>query len=204
MGVRSLNIVFDLGGVVFDWRPDKIIHGVFTDPLTRSLVKKEIFEHADWAALDRGSIAFDQAVARGASRTGLPPEQIENLLNEVPPSLTPIPGTIDLIRSIKDSGNRFFVLSNMHIASITYLEANHSIWELFEGCVISSRIQMVKPEIQIYEYLLHEYDLIPAETVFIDDMSKNLAAASLTGIQTIQFSDSRQCRQALVDLGCIN
>lgn len=204
LGPPSLNIVFDLGGVVFDWRPDKIIRRVFTDPLTRALVRKEIFEHADWVELDRGSIAFEKAVVRGASRTGLPEEQIATLLNEVPPSLTPIQGTIDLIRSISKSNNRFFVLSNMHIASIVYLESRHQIWDMFEGTVISSRIQMVKPEIQIYEYLLNEYDLIPADTVIIDDMSENLAAASSTGIQTIQFSDAPQCRQALVDLGCIN
>jgi putative hydrolase of the HAD superfamily len=76
--------------------------------------------------------------------------------------------------------------------------------DMFEGVVISSRIQMVKPEIAIYEYLLSEYEMNPAETVFIDDLSENLAAASSTGIQTIQFVDSSQCRQALIDLGCID
>jgi putative hydrolase of the HAD superfamily len=198
-----LNIVFDLGGVVFDWRPEKIIRSVFADPKTQSLVKEHIFEHDDWVELDRGTISFDQAVVRGASRTGLCRETIEKLLNEVPSSLTPLHETIDLIRSIKDSDNRFFVLSNMHIASISYLEENHDIWDMFDGIVISSRIQKVKPEIGIYEYLLGKYELTPSETVFIDDMSENLAAARSTGIQTIQFVDASQCRQALVDLGCI-
>jgi putative hydrolase of the HAD superfamily len=198
-----MNIVFDLGGVVFDWRPDKIIHRVFTDPMTRKLVKAQIFEHVDWVELDRGTITFDQAVVRGASRTGLPAKSIEKLLNEVPPSLTPIQGTIDLIRSIRDSDNRFFVLSNMHIASISHLEEQYDIWEMFDGIVISSRIERVKPEPGIYEYLLNTYKLEPAETVFIDDMRENLEAASLQGIQTIHFVDSVQCRQALVNLDCI-
>jgi putative hydrolase of the HAD superfamily len=198
-----MNIVFDLGGVVFNWQPDAIIRRVFQDSETQNLVRAEIFEHVDWVELDRGTITFDQAVVRGASRTGLPRESIEKLLNEVPPSLTPIQGTIDLIRSIRRSENRFFVLSNMHSASIIYLEKNHTIWDMFEGIVISSRIQKVKPEIEIYEYLLKTYELNPAETVFIDDMSENLAAASSTGIQTIKFVDSSRCRQALVDLGCI-
>jgi putative hydrolase of the HAD superfamily len=202
-GSFALNIVFDLGGVVFDWRPDKIIRGVFTDPKTQDLVKAQIFEHSDWVELDRGTISFDQAVVRGASRTGLSRECIEKLLNAVPPSLTPIQGTIDLIHSIKDSDNRLFVLSNIHIASISYLEENHKIWDAFDGIVISSRIQKVKPQIGIYEYLLGEFGLTPVETVFIDDMSENLAAARSVGIQTIQFEDSSQCRQALVDLGCI-
>jgi putative hydrolase of the HAD superfamily len=198
-----LNIVFDLGGVVFDWRPDKIIRSVFTDADTQKIVKTEIFEHGDWVELDRGTISFDQAVDRGMSRTGLSRERMEKLLNAVPPSLTPMQGTIDLIRSIQDSKNNFFVLSNMHAASITYLERHHQIWDLFEGVVISSRIQLVKPEIAIFEYLLREHKMKPAETVFIDDMSENLVAAASTGIQTIKFVDPAQCKQALVDLGCI-
>ena len=198
-----MNIVFDLGGVVFNWLPETIIQPAFADSATQDLVRREIFEHSDWVELDRGALGFDQAVLRGASRTGLPRESIEKLLNAVPPSLTPIQETIDLIRSIKDSNNRFFVLSNMHAASIAYLEEHYNIWDMFEGVVISSRIQMVKPETRIYEYLLREYEINPAETVFIDDMSENLAAASTAGIQTIRFVDSVQCRQALIDLGCI-
>ena len=198
-----MNIVFDLGGVVFDWRPDKIIRRFFSDPERQNLVKREIFEHNDWVELDRGTIALDKAISRGASRTGLPRESIEKLLNEVPRSLTPIQETIDLIYSIRGSSNKLFVLSNMHTASIAYLELNHDIWDMFDGVVISSRIQKVKPEIEIYEHLLNEYKLNAAETVFIDDMSENLAAAASIGIQTIKFVDSFQCRQSLVDLECI-
>ena len=195
--------MFDLGGVVFNWQPDAIIRRVFQDPETQDLVRAEIFEHADWVELDRGTITLDQAITRGASRTGLPRESIEKLLDEVPRSLTPIQGTIDLIRSIRDSNNRFFILSNMHIASISYLEKKHKFWDMFDGIVISSRIQKVKPEIEIYEHLLKEYMLNAAETVFIDDMGENLAAASSIGIQTIRFVDPFQCRQALVELECI-
>ena len=198
-----MNIVFDLGGVVFNWQPDSIIRRVFPDSETQDLVKAEIFEHADWVELDRGTITLDQAIVRGTSRTGLPHEEIEKLLNEVPRSLTPIRETIELIRSIRDSNNRLFILSNMHFASITYLEKKHKIWDMFDGILISSRIQMVKPEIEIYEHLLAKYQLEAAETVFIDDMSENLAAASSIGIRTIEFIDASRCRQDLVDLKCI-
>ncbi len=198
-----MNIVFDLGGVVFNWQPDAIIRCVFQDSETQDLVRAEIFEHADWVDLDRGTIALDQAVVRGAARTGLPYEDIERLLNEVPRSLTPIQETIELIRSLNGSKNRIFVLSNMHIASISYLEKKHRIWDLFDGIVISSRIQKVKPDIEIYEHLLAKYQLKASETIFIDDTSENLTAASSIGIQTIKFVDTPQCRQDLMDLKCI-
>ncbi|MCP4302131.1 MAG: HAD family phosphatase [Gammaproteobacteria bacterium] len=198
-----MNIVFDLGGVVFDWQPDTVIRRAFQDPRTQDLVRAEILEHADWVELDRGSIALSEAIVRGASRTGLPHKDIEALFNQVPPSLTPIQETIDLIRSVRDSDNRVFVLSNMALASITYLEKQHEIWDMFDGIIISCRIQKVKPEIEIYEHLLTEYQLEATETVFIDDLSENLAAASSIGIQTIKFVDPSQCRRDLVDLNCL-
>jgi putative hydrolase of the HAD superfamily len=198
-----LNIVFDLGGVVFNWQPDKIIGHVFENPVIQRLVKTEIFEHADWVALDRGTLDFDQAVDRGAERTGLPQREIERLLNAVPASLTPIHDTIELIRSIRNLDHKLFVLSNMQFESIAYLEEQYDIWDLFDGIVISCRIQKVKPESEIYKHLLSEHQLNAAETVFIDDMSENLDAASLLGIQTIQFINAAQCRQDLMSLGCI-
>ena len=197
-----MNVVFDLGGVVFNWQPLAIIRSVFSDARTQDLVKARIFEHADWIALDRGTLALDQAIARGASRTGLPRWQIEQLLNAVPRFLTPIQETLDLIRAIRDTDNKLFVLSNMHLASITHLEQHYDIWDMFDGVVISSRIQKVKPEIEIYEHLLTRYRLDAVNTVFIDDMKENLVAASATGIQTIGFADADQCRRDLAALGC--
>ncbi len=195
-----MNIVFDLGGVVFNWHPDKLIRGVFDDEETRTIVKSEILEHPDWLELDRGTLPFRDAVVRGADRTGLPNTDIERLLNEVPRSLTPIHETIELIRSMVSPHHRLFVLSNMHFASIAYLEEKHDIWDMFDGTVISCRIQKIKPEIGIYEYLLNEFRLNASETVFIDDMSENLAAARSLGIQTIKFLNSSQCGQDLFEL----
>lgn len=195
-----MNIVFDLGGVVFNWQPDAIIESIFEDADTQDLIRKEIFGHTDWVELDRGTITLERAIERGASRTGLPCQDIERVLNAVPHFLTPIEATIELIHDLSKTKNRLFVLSNMHLASIAYLERNHSIWDMFDGIVVSSRIQMVKPELGIYEYLLEQYQLEPAETVFIDDMPENLAAASSVGIQTIRFVDSAQCERALAHL----
>lgn len=197
-----MNIVFDLGGVVFNWQPDAIVESVFEDSMTQRAATVGIIEHPDWLELDRGIMTRDQAITRGAARTGIPRQDVIRLFDAVPPSLTPIEETIELIRTIREkNNNRLFVLSNMHHASIAYLEGKHDIWDLFDGIVISSRIRMVKPEIEIFEYLLATHQLTAADTIFIDDTKENVAAASSMGIQTIRFVDPSQCRQALADLG---
>lgn len=201
--VASLNIVFDLGGVVFKWQPDVIIGRVFQDPLTRDLVKANIFEHADWLELDRGTLAEDEAIRRGAARTGLPSVDIERLFREVPGSLVPIPETIELVHLLRQSNNKLFVLSNMHHVSITHLEKTCELWHLFDGGVISCRVQKIKPEPAIYKLLLSEYALNVSQTVFIDDTSENLAAASALGIGAIKFLDADDCKRELTRLECL-
>jgi len=42
-----LNVVFDLGGVVFTWLPDKLIESVFEDRETQETVKAGVFDHPD-------------------------------------------------------------------------------------------------------------------------------------------------------------
>lgn len=195
--------MFDLGGVVFRWQPDAIIASVFDEKPARELVKKAIFEHPDWINLDRGTISVESAINRGATRTGLPAREIARLLHAVPVFLTPIDQTIELIRRLGGTANNLFVLSNMHLASIAHLEQQHDIWGLFDGVVISSRINRVKPEIEIYEYLLDTFQLRPGETVFIDDMPENLETASSLGLKTIRFLNPVQCEQALVEHQCL-
>ena len=77
-----MNIVFDLGGVVFNWQPGKIIESVFNDMETQQLVKAEIFSHPDWVELDRGTLNLEKAIDRGALRTNLPRPDISKLMNQ--------------------------------------------------------------------------------------------------------------------------
>ncbi len=153
--------------------------------------------------LDRGDLSLDDAIDRGAQRSGLPSDDVARFFAAVPPSLIPVAETIDLIRAVRRAGNSTFVLSNMHQASIEYLEQRHAIWDLFDGTVISCRIRAVKPEPEIYEYLLEKFGLRASDTIFIDDLAENVAVATRMGIRSIQFTDTNQCRRELGELGCL-
>lgn len=198
-----MNIVFDLGGVVFNWQPGKIIAGIFKESESIKLVSAEIFGHSDWVALDRGTLSRGGAIERAVYRTKLPLSDISRLFDAIPKALTPIDESIDLINSIRNTDNKLYVLSNMHHASIEHLERESSIWDMFDGIVVSCRVKKVKPELEIYEHLLKEFNLVASETVFIDDMAINLQAASSLGIKTIQFDSAKQCRLDLEKLKCI-
>lgn len=196
-----MNLVFDLGGVVVRWDPDAIIDSVFDHEKIKRKVKKGVFEDADWLELDRGTLGREDAIARAAKRTGVAEGEIKRLLHAVPPSLTVFPETVDLLRRLERKGYPLYCLSNMHFASIEYLEHTHDFWDLFKGRVISCRLQLCKPEAGIYEHLLRTYALDPAETVFIDDVQKNLNAAAKLGIKTLKFENAGQCERDLHRMG---
>ena len=185
------------------WEPEAIIAKVFADPAVQAKVRADLFGHADWLALDRGTLDRQEAIVRAAERTGLSVLDLTDLMQQVPPALVAIPGTVELLYRLKAQGHKLYCLSNMHIASIEHLERTYAFWDVFEGAVISCRLHVIKPEPAIYAYLLETYGLDGADTVFIDDTEINLGAAAQLGIQTIKFESPTQCEGRLKALGCI-
>jgi putative hydrolase of the HAD superfamily len=198
-----MNIIFDLGGVVVRWEPEALLAQIFDDPATCKVLLSEFIGHADWLELDRGTMAPEDAIARAAQRTGLSEPEVRRFLTSVPPALVPIADTVELLYRLRAHGHSLYCLSNMHFASIEYLERTHRFWDVFSGKVISCRVHLCKPEAGIYAHLLETFQLDAAETVFIDDVEVNLAAARQCGIRTIRFESSVQCAGELSALGCM-
>jgi putative hydrolase of the HAD superfamily len=198
-----MNVVFDLGGVVVAWNPEAIVASAVKDPALRPLARREIIDHPDWLAMDRGTLSLEEAVRRGTARSGLPEPLVRFLIESVAPSLVANPETVALMRRVRDAGHRLYCLSNMPVESMAHLEATYDFWNLFSGIVISARIGHCKPEPAIYEHLLETYDLVPHDTIFVDDMQPNLDAAASFGIRTIRFRSVAQCSQELSQLGAL-
>ena len=96
--------------------------------------------------------------------------------------MKPIPGAFNFCEYAKRKGYRLFVLSN---ASDEFYEYFPKFAPLayFDGIVVSSDLHKIKPDIEIFEYLLHTYHLLPEECLFIDDMEPNVKGARQTGMQ---------------------
>jgi len=198
-----VNIVFDLGGVVVAWNPTDIIERAVADPATRPIAMQHIMKHPDWLELDRGTLELDDAIRRATERSGLDEWLVRAVVESVPASLVANDETVALMRRVKAAGNALYVLSNMPTGSMAYLEQRYDFWHLFNGAVISSRVHYCKPEREIYEHLLETYDLVPAETVFIDDVAVNVEGARAVGMRALQFVSVEQTEGELRGLGCL-
>ena len=190
-------VVFDLGGVVVEWLPERLLESIVADAHMRSSVRKDILGHDDWLALDRGTLDVDEAVQRFVARTGLDRALITGLLDAVGPSLVPKEDTLALIRELRAAGHPLYYLSNMAHAWLDYIERHRDFWPLFDGGVVSCRVGLLKPEAAIFECLLERYGLRAEDVVFIDDIQANLDAAAALGITVIRFTGAADCGRAL-------
>ncbi|MEH6511888.1 MAG: HAD-IA family hydrolase [Maribacter arcticus] len=88
----------------------------------------------------------------------------------------------------KENRYRLFLLSNtndLHIEQVKMsmgLERFKRFQNCFEQFYLSQEMKMRKPNSNIYEFVLHENNLVANETLFIDDSKENTLSASKLGI----------------------
>ncbi|MFL6600081.1 MAG: HAD family hydrolase [Steroidobacteraceae bacterium] len=194
------NVIFDLGGVVIEWNPDRILASYYADPEIRALMKTALFLHPDWLQLDRGTLQEADLLARAADRTGRPAAELSGLFAAVRESLHTKSETVALLQKLAARGVPLYCLSNMSSDIFAYLRERHSFWGVFRGIVISGDLQMIKPEREIFEFLLRRHGLAAAQTVFVDDSRPNIEAARGLGIHAVWFENAQQCELELEKL----
>jgi putative hydrolase of the HAD superfamily len=196
-----MNVVFDFGGVVFNWQPVQLMQSVLphhaVDEDSARRVAADIFQSfrlgGDWAAFDRGEVTVPQVVERIAQRTGLSSADVLAVVQAIPPHLQPLPGTLDLMRQLKTAGHRLFYLSNMPAPYADHLEAVNDFFHWFDGGIFSARVNLIKPEPEIFQAAIQQFGIEPCHTWFIDDLAHNIDAARAQGWQGIQFHNPAQC-----------
>ncbi len=119
--------------------------------------------------------------------------------------LKPVKTTLKLVEELKDRGeHKLFVLSNLDHETFDHLfEQYADFFSCFDGMVISSKVNKIKPHNAIYEHLLDTYSLDPQECVFIDDQYENITAAQQLGIHGIVYDDHKKLEKALQQLGVL-
>ncbi|CAA0101594.1 Alpha-D-glucose 1-phosphate phosphatase YihX [BD1-7 clade bacterium] len=193
------NVIFDLGAVCLTWDPHRVIEEVSSDQSVQKQLRQDVFGHPDWLSMDDGSLAEATARKRFIKRTDLEEETIDQALYLAKEILQEIPSTMFLIDQLHEAGMPLYCLSNMSRETFQYI-SHKPFLKVFRGRVISGFEGTRKPFDDIYECILNRYDLIPSETLFIDDSKDNIDAANSIGINTVWFNDSKIAYQEIRDI----
>jgi putative hydrolase of the HAD superfamily len=200
MQPKITNIIFDMGGVLIDWRPEDIAAEFSSEPKIQETFMQDILGHEDWRVWDRGGVTIDDVIENAAARTGWSLSEVERLMDLVADSLKPLEPSVELLRELKSKGKRIYCLSNMTREHYQFLKGTVRFWSMFDGLVISSLVGLSKPDLAIFKYLLDEYNLEPGACLFLDDTQENVDEAQRAGIRALRFSHAAACRRQLSEL----
>jgi HAD superfamily hydrolase (TIGR01509 family) len=129
-----------------------------------------------------------------------PEAELIAMFDHLRAALVPIAPTVTLLEELRGRGYKLYGLSNMSASIFAHLTSRHSFFALFDGIVVSAAVKFLKPEPGIYEHLRDRHALDFAESVFLDDMPANVAAAQRLGLHAIRVETPEQARRDLTAL----
>lgn len=179
------NIVFDMGGVIFEWNPHHLSQTISLDKAW--VLEKYLFETPTWIKLDKGSVSLEEGLKEILETC---PNEYHKLVTYAffhwGEYITIFKETEGLLKKLKAKGYRLFMLSNCSVSFDDYHKL-YPVFENFEAKYISAHHQLLKPGKDIYLDFLKENDLEASECLFIDDMEKNVEGARSVGMQAYHF-----------------
>jgi putative hydrolase of the HAD superfamily len=196
------NYIFDFGNVIAEFIPQKLTAPYIKDQQLLKTVCDVVFDLKYWDKLDSNSITEFEVKNDFALRL---PEDLCEIACQVfdgwIENLTPIKGMCELISDLKKQNKKLYLLSNISVRfanDYVNTEWIKNVFSLFDGLVFSATTEFVKPDKDMFEYVLNKFNLKPEECLFIDDASRNIAGAKQAGIEGYLFDgDSEKLREFL-------
>ena len=105
--------------------------------------------------------------------------------------------SLKILKSLAAKNFNLYILSNFHKQAFKYVSNRYDFFDHFDGRVISADVKMIKPEAEIYDYILKKFDLAADATIFIDDSKENIKAALAKGIRVIHFKNAESLAEEL-------
>ncbi|WFL78445.1 HAD family phosphatase [Altererythrobacter arenosus] len=198
------NIVFDIGNVVVPWDPHAIVRDALGDERVDQPGFRSPFARSEtWIAVNRGEHSLEEAKPLFIERHGLADDEVDRLYQALFDSMVLLEGTVPLMRDLAAAGHRLFALTDNVREIVAHLRRRYDFWDLFEHAAVSAEIGVLKPDPRIYQHLIDAGSLDPQETLFFDDLPRNVAGAEAVGMIGRVFTTAQAARCDLAQLDVI-
>ncbi len=196
------NIVFDVGNVLVSFRWRELMDDLGISKDYKKVFEKSIFGNPFWVELDRGVLDEKDVIAKIREENSAYNKEFDLLWENVDKLVEPYDYTVKMIDTLKERGFRVYLLSNYPV-SLFELHTRcgrFPFLDKIDGKVVSAYVKLVKPDREIYEYLLNQYDLKAQECVFLDDRLENIEGARKVGMKGILFENYEQAWAELEEM----
>lgn len=195
------NIVFDLGRVLVNFESREYLKEFGYDDETVEKLNEIIFKSQEWLNCDSGTYHNNTDIAEILiEKYPDYSEMIKKVLTkEWVKMLTLKEDTAEYLKELKSRGFKIYILSNLSKESYDY-NSKYEFFKYTDGGVYSYEVKKIKPDPEIYTELLKKYNLIPEETIFIDDVKENIDAANKLKINGVIFENLDQVKKEVETL----
>jgi HAD superfamily hydrolase (TIGR01509 family) len=136
---------------------------------------------------DLGNMTEEECFVHIAALVSKTPEQVRNewlglvKIND---------GLVSLIKELRATSDcKIALCSNAWSPFLREILEKNDLISIFDVIVISSEVQVMKPDTAIFTLVLEKLEVQAEEAVFVDDLPQNVHAAESAGIKSIQYSN---------------
>ena len=194
-------VIFDIGKVLLDFNWRAYLSSFHFDEETYGRIARAVFENPDWVEFDRGILSTEQVIDRFVLSDPKLEKEIRLVCSSLWRTVTRLDYAVPWVRRLKEQGYRVLYLSNYSDYYFRTTQFALDFLPEMDGGIFSYRVHMVKPDHEIYRKIISDYDLVPEETVFLDDTAVNIKAAKECGLCGIVFQNLEQAKKELEALG---
>jgi FMN phosphatase YigB (HAD superfamily) len=204
------NIIFDLGGVIINLDIQKTIQE-FNKLSNKSFetIYTQLHQSPIFDQFDKGELSetdFLNEIKSNLDST----VSIEEIIVAWNAMLLDFPKQrLELLQKLQ-SNYRLFLLSNTNEIHVSEFEKSlhqthgyQNLEPFFEKVYYSCRMNMRKPNVDIFEFVLRENNLKAEETLFIDDSPQHVEGALKTGIKAVLLNKGEEVESLLNGHGLI-
>lgn len=192
------NVILDIGDVLADFRWKDLMEDLGFSEAAKKSLEENMVKSPLWHEMDRGTLEGEDVIKVFQEANPEYQKEVAEFFGNVNALVEPFDYAVSFIKELKEKGYKVYLLSNYpSFAFSMHAKEKFTFLPYVDGKVISGFIKMVKPERDIYEYLLSQYDLLAEECVFLDDRQENVEGAKEVGMKGIVFRSYSQARQEL-------
>ena len=186
-------IIYDYGGVIMTSSQDEAIRRFCELGIVPQLMPLDKYnQQGVFQAFEEGMITADEFREELNRRCGRNNSHEDyrwaciGYVSEIPKR------NLKLFRLLRQQGYRQLLLSNTNPYMMSWTMSpefdgeGHGLNDYLDESYLSYELRMTKPNPLIFKHVLDKEQLLPEETLFVDDNEKNIRVAQELGMNTLQ------------------
>ncbi|HJB36086.1 MAG TPA: HAD family phosphatase [Candidatus Blautia merdipullorum] len=194
-------LIFDIGKVLVDYDWKKLLQDLKYDEETSQSVAKAVFLSDTWTEGDRGVLSEEELLQAFISNNPVYEKEIRETFQRMGETIHVYSYTKSWLKYLKKQGYKLYILSNFSQPLYDRCQKEMKFLGFMDGGYMSWQIHCLKPEPEIYQKLIKDFQIEPSKAVFIDDRLDNVAEARAQGLHAVHFTGRKNAMGQLADFG---